>query len=191
MKTITNKFLNRLFITIITFTMTISMLGFNSLAASGDTTVYITKTGKCYHSSKCSSLSKSKIETTLESASSKYSPCSKCKPPILDSSSETTESKASTSTKSNVKAETKNSSSTKKDTSTTKNTSKSTTKATTSTSTETVSASDTTESSVWIPNKGGTKYHKKSSCSNMDNPSNVSLDDAKAAGFTPCKKCYK
>ncbi len=191
MKMIKNKFLNRLFVTIITFTMTISMTGITSLAASGDTTVYVTKTGKCYHSSGCSSLSKSKIETTLESASSKYSPCSKCKPPVLDSSSETTEVKASTSTKSTAKSETKKSSTTKNDTSTTKSTSKSSTKATTSTSKETVSSADTTESTVWIPTKGGTKYHKKSSCSNMDNPSNVSLDDAKAQGFTPCKKCYK
>ena len=56
-----------------------------SLAASGDRTVYITKTGKCYHESYCSSL-KSSIETTLSSAVERgLRPCSKCNPPTLDS----------------------------------------------------------------------------------------------------------
>ena len=46
-------------------------------AASGDTVVYITKTGECYHSSGCSSLRRSKIETTLKSAVERgYRPCS-------------------------------------------------------------------------------------------------------------------
>lgn len=58
-------------------------------AASGDTVVYITKTGECYHSSGCSSLRKSKIETTLQSAIDRgYRACSKCKPPVLDASTE-------------------------------------------------------------------------------------------------------
>ena len=58
-------------------------------AASGDTVVYITKTGECYHSSGCSSLRKSKIETTLQSAIDRgYRACSKCKPPVLDASPE-------------------------------------------------------------------------------------------------------
>ncbi len=44
--------------------------------------VYITKTGKKYHSDWCRYLSKSKIETTLENAmNSGYTPCSKCGPP--------------------------------------------------------------------------------------------------------------
>lgn len=43
---------------------------------------------------------------------------------------------------------------------------------------------------VWIPTKGGKKYHSNSSCSNMDNPEEVTLDEAKAKGFTACKKCY-
>lgn len=41
---------------------------------------------------------------------------------------------------------------------------------------------------VWIP-KSGTKYHDTATCSNMKNPSQVSLDVAKELGFTPCKKC--
>ena len=41
---------------------------------------------------------------------------------------------------------------------------------------------------VWIP-KSGSKYHGSSTCSNMKNPSQVSLDVAKELGFTPCKRC--
>ena len=39
-----------------------------SYAASGDTTVYITKTGECYHRDGCSSLRKSKTATTMQKA---------------------------------------------------------------------------------------------------------------------------
>lgn len=42
---------------------------------------------------------------------------------------------------------------------------------------------------VWIP-KSGKKYHNKSSCSNMKNPSQVTQSIAEARGYTPCKKCY-
>ncbi len=69
------------------------------LAANGSTTVYTTNTGKCYHNDGCSSLSKSKNQTTLEKAVGKgLTPCSKCKPPKLDSSSNATTSKASVTT---------------------------------------------------------------------------------------------
>lgn len=47
-----------------------------------------------------------------------------------------------------------------------------------------------TETMVWIPTNGGTKYHSKSSCSNMDNPQQVTLSEAQAKGFTACKRCY-
>ena len=47
-----------------------------------------------------------------------------------------------------------------------------------------------TETMVWIPTNGGTKYHSKSSCSNMDNPQQVTLSEAQARGFTPCGRCY-
>ena len=44
-------------------------------------TVYVTKTGKKYHTENCSSLSKSKIAIELKEAIEKgYTPCSKCKP---------------------------------------------------------------------------------------------------------------
>ncbi len=57
-------------------------------AASGDTIVYVTKTGKKYHNAGCSSLSKSKIEKTLQSAvDNGYEPCKKCNPPKLDTAS--------------------------------------------------------------------------------------------------------
>ena len=42
---------------------------------------------------------------------------------------------------------------------------------------------------VWIPSSGS-KYHSKSSCSNMKNPTQVTKDEAERRGYTPCKKCY-
>ncbi|MCF4151793.1 endonuclease/exonuclease/phosphatase family protein [Dethiosulfovibrio sp. F2B] len=54
----------------------------NDSGASGDTIVYITKTGKKYHADGCSYLKKSKIPITLKEAKAKgYTPCSKCHPP--------------------------------------------------------------------------------------------------------------
>ena len=45
-------------------------------------TVYVTKTGKKYHSANCTYLSKSKIETNLPDAIARgYTACSKCNPP--------------------------------------------------------------------------------------------------------------
>lgn len=73
--------------------MLVGMLGAGSvtaLAASGDSVVYITKTGECYHLDGCSYLRRSKIQTTLQSAVDKgYSPCSKCNPGSIDASSTT------------------------------------------------------------------------------------------------------
>lgn len=74
----------------------------NAFAADGSTVVYITDTGKCYHTEKCSCLRKSKHEISLEEAViAGYSACSKCKAPELtsslkDKSSENTNSKVST-----------------------------------------------------------------------------------------------
>lgn len=42
---------------------------------------------------------------------------------------------------------------------------------------------------VWIP-KSGSKYHSRSSCSNMKNPTQVSRSEAIRRGYEPCKKCY-
>ena len=43
---------------------------------------------------------------------------------------------------------------------------------------------------VWIPTRGGKKYHRRSSCSNMKGPIQVTVSEAESMGFTPCKKCY-
>ena len=55
---------------------------------------------------------------------------------------------------------------------------------------QTVSTGKKTEQMVWIPTHGGKKYHSKSTCSNMKDPEKVTLSEAKAEGFTACKKCY-
>lgn len=44
---------------------------------------------------------------------------------------------------------------------------------------------------VWIPTKGGTKYHSSKNCSGMDYPDQVTKSQAEQLGFAPCKKCYK
>lgn len=46
------------------------------------------------------------------------------------------------------------------------------------------------ETMVWIPTNGGTKYHSKSTCSNMKDPIQVTQSEAESRGFTPCKKCH-
>lgn len=72
-------------------------------------TVYVTNTGKKYHKSSCSYLSKSKISISLEDAkSSGYTPCKRCKPQTSTSyqKSETQEELKSSSTsekKGNIK----------------------------------------------------------------------------------------
>lgn len=54
-------------------------------AASGDTVVYITRSGERYHDATCRYLSKSCIETTLQAAvDGGYTPCKVCHPPTLD-----------------------------------------------------------------------------------------------------------
>lgn len=49
---------------------------------------------------------------------------------------------------------------------------------------------ESTRELVWVPTNGGTKYHRRSSCSNMRNPDQVSVQTAISQGFTPCKRCY-
>lgn len=50
---------------------------------------------------------------------------------------------------------------------------------------------EVSENMVWIPTNGGTKYHKKETCSKMQNPMNVSIEQAIMNGYEPCGKCYK
>ena len=51
-------------------------------------------------------------------------------------------------------------------------------------------ANTDSERLVWIPTKGGKKYHRRSGCSNMKGPIQVTVSEAESQGFTPCKKCY-
>ena len=50
---------------------------------------------------------------------------------------------------------------------------------------------DVQETMVWIPTKGGKKYHSSKSCSGMEDPDYVAKSQAEQQGFAPCKKCYK
>ena len=44
-------------------------------------TVYVTRTGSCYHRGTCSYLRSSKIPMKLSEAKKRYRPCSRCNPP--------------------------------------------------------------------------------------------------------------
>lgn len=59
---------------------------------------------------------------------------------------------------------------------------------TTASPTTTTSNNEKTEM-VWVSSTGS-KYHSKSSCSNMTSPQKISLNDAVKQGYTPCKKCH-
>lgn len=70
----------RILVLVLVFAVVLSTM--SVLAASGSTTVYITRTGSKYHYGWCSYLHSSKIATTLSSAlASGYTPCSRCDPP--------------------------------------------------------------------------------------------------------------
>ncbi len=47
----------------------------------------------------------------------------------------------------------------------------------------------TKSNSVWVANKTSKVYHSSKDCSNMKNPTQISLEDAKAKGLRPCSKC--
>ena len=46
-----------------------------------EATVYVTRTGECYHRAGCSSLRMSKIPMPLSQAKQRYRPCLRCNPP--------------------------------------------------------------------------------------------------------------
>lgn len=48
---------------------------------------------------------------------------------------------------------------------------------------------DKKEEMVWVSRKGK-KYHSNPDCSNMKNPSHITLDEAISSGRGPCSKCY-
>jgi micrococcal nuclease len=56
-------------------------------------TVYVTKSGKKYHSAGCRYLAKSKIPLSLGEAVKRYEPCSVCKPATLNVAQKTTDEK--------------------------------------------------------------------------------------------------
>ena len=69
---------------IIFFILLFSFSNFG-IAESGDSIVYVTRSGECYHRDGCSYL-ESKVEITLSAAvDAGYRPCSRCKPPKIDS----------------------------------------------------------------------------------------------------------
>lgn len=59
----------------------------------------------------------------------------------------------------------------------------------TSSNSTSIDSTETTDSMVWV-SKTGKKYHSSPNCSNMKNPSQISLATAQARGLTPCSKCY-
>lgn len=50
-------------------------------------------------------------------------------------------------------------------------------------------AQEPVQKKVWV-GESGTKYHSRSNCSNMKNARQITLDEAEAQGYSPCKKCY-
>ena len=69
-------------------------------------------------------------------------------------------------------------------------TTSSTTKPTTTPDPEPAPDNNTGGSSmVWIPSSGS-KYHSRSGCSGMKNPSQVSKSEAESRGYSPCYKCW-
>lgn len=50
-------------------------------------------------------------------------------------------------------------------------------------------AQEPQEEMVWIPSSGS-KYHSRSGCSGMENPTEVTLSDAKARGYAACQRCH-
>lgn len=55
---------------------------------------------------------------------------------------------------------------------------------------ETQTESSSSAGMVWLP-QSGSRYHRYASCSGMNNPTQVTREEAEAMGYTPCKRCYK
>ena len=125
------------------------------------------------------------VEPDTEAVADVAEPDTTEKPEDTTKKAEDTTKKAEDTTKKAEDTTKKIEDTTKKPTETTKKPEE-----TTQQPTDTTKAPDTTNY-VWIPTNGGTKYHKKSSCSNMIDPLHVSLDEAIDRGFTACKRCYK
>ncbi len=48
----------------------------------------------------------------------------------------------------------------------------------------------TSEGKVWVPTRGGSRYHRYDTCSNMIDPYLVPIEEAIEQGFTPCGRCH-
>ncbi|MBN1044882.1 MBL fold metallo-hydrolase [Clostridium botulinum] len=48
---------------------------------------------------------------------------------------------------------------------------------------------DTKSNTVWVANKTAKVYHSSKECSNMKNPTQISLSNAQEKGLKPCSKC--
>ena len=56
--------------------------------------------------------------------------------------------------------------------------------------TATTPSTNQNEEMVWVANKTAKVYHSSKTCSNMKNPTQMSLADAQAKGLKPCSKCH-
>lgn len=111
--------------------------------------------------------------------------------PVANDSTTTTEETIRSTTTTSTTTTQATTTTTRKTTTTTITTAKKTTTTQIKTTTSTKAPSLNTDTMVWIPTNGGTKYHKKSDCSKMINPEYVTLTEAKNRGFTACGRCYK
>lgn len=162
-----NRIYKKLTNLLVVVALIISILPFTVVdvaCASADTVVYITATGKCYHTDNCSSAKKI-TPTTLEAAvAAGLKQCSKCKPPTLDATAVSIVNSPS------VNAPTTSAKGVDKVTS---------------------EALPSTGVTVWIP-KSGKKYHSVNNCGNMDSSKAKAMDEDAAItkGYGKCSKCW-
>ncbi|MBQ9859752.1 MAG: hypothetical protein IJO76_03625 [Clostridia bacterium] len=102
----------------------------------------------------------------------------------------TTAMPTTTTTTTTAKPTTTTTTSAKPTTTTTTTTPTITTTVTTTVILTTTQDNGTDNNLVWIPTKGGKKYHSHAGCSNMKEPRQVTEDEAEELGFTPCGRCW-
>ena len=138
--------------------------------ATGTSKVYVAAGGSKYHKKKsCTALAKSKDikSVTLAEAKTNMTPCSVCYASAKNTATKTTEKRATTEKKATEK------------------------KATTSEEKTATATKATGTSKVYVA-AGGSKYHKKKSCTALAKSKDiksVTLAEAKAR-MTPCSVCY-
>ena len=138
---------------------------------------------------------KDSTTTKLESSTEKTE-SSTTKPENSTTKPESSTTKPESSTTKPESSTTKPENSTTKPESSTTKPESSTTKPENSTSNNnnTTKPDDTTTNTekvemVWVP-ESGTKYHSKSTCSGMNSPRNIPLEEAISEGYTACKRCH-